>query len=519
MSAEAWQIDADRCLMAFGGMSYLMKRSIIIPGFALFATISIATAIRADSIGINYSLTGTGTVVSATDTTLTLDTEASGSILSTSSSLNALWNPINYSELCVLDLTTNLLQGNFTITLQDGDTFTGTDYEDDSVVDASPTQTGPFPQTLTFTGGTGEFAGATGSVSGIGFLGTTDFTVSGSGDINTSAVPEPASGVLLLAGLVLILAGRTRRNPLRRTLTPYLAGLLVIASAFRAKADPVAYVETSNPATGALGFGTLDLQTGAFQSIGSGLTNPGAGLVPTNGSLLTLGSDGNLYSINPVTGVETTAGQTGLADCSAPPASPCGLNSANALGSLNGKLYVTDYAGNLYGVNATTGHATLIGLTGLPAITFQPFSMNADGTLNVFDESLFDNGGKLYANTDVLKIDPNTGLIAAVVVPDKLYQIDPGTGQATVITATTPALNSFLNVNGTEYAFDGGTPPTQILDLDLANGSTNVISSTGPSTGLIFGAALATPEPSPRPLLAAGLALVLCSSFLRERRV
>jgi hypothetical protein len=175
---------------------------------------SVCTLAKADSIDISYSLTGTGTVVDATDTTLTLDTEASGSITASSATLNAAWNPVSYSELCVLDLTTNLLQGNFTITLQNGDTLTGTDLEDDSVIDASPTQTGPFTQILTFTGGTGEFAGATGSVSGNGFLGTTDFTVSGSGTVNTSAVPEPAAATLILGGLGLIFAG-VRRRPSR----------------------------------------------------------------------------------------------------------------------------------------------------------------------------------------------------------------------------------------------------------------------------------------------------------------
>lgn len=175
---------------------------------------------RADSIAVSYSLTGTGTVIGSTATTLTLNTEANGSILSGDSTLNTAWNPISYSELCVLDLTTNLLQGDFTISFQNGDTLTGSDLEDDSVIDASPSQTGPFTQTLTFTGGTGAFAGATGSVSGTGFLGTTDFTVSGTGAINAAA-PEPVSGTLFLAGLTaLLIGGRTRRSAPRRNLAP-----------------------------------------------------------------------------------------------------------------------------------------------------------------------------------------------------------------------------------------------------------------------------------------------------------
>ena len=104
----------------------------------------------------------------------------------------------------MLDLTTNLLNGTFSLVVADGDTLFGNVSEDQAVPDTSPTGTGPFPQTLIFTGGTGEFAGATGSVSGTGFLGSIRFTVSGSGTLNAPAVPEPAPAALLLGGLVLI---------------------------------------------------------------------------------------------------------------------------------------------------------------------------------------------------------------------------------------------------------------------------------------------------------------------------
>jgi hypothetical protein len=168
----------------------------------------------AANIPITYSLTGTGTVVDGTDTTLTLSTTASGSILSTNPALNASWNPVSYSELCILDLNTNLLAGPFTLVFADGATLTGNDLEDDTVIDNSPTQTGPFSQTLTFTGGTQEFAGASGSVTGMGFLGAVDFTITGSGVLITAAssTPEPSSGPLLLAAGILLLASKLRRS-------------------------------------------------------------------------------------------------------------------------------------------------------------------------------------------------------------------------------------------------------------------------------------------------------------------
>lgn len=183
-------------------MKSLTKARIAVTAAAV--VVALAIPAQANPIAIAYSLTGTGTVQGATDTTLTLAASANGSILSGNSGVDAAWNPVSYSDLSVLDLTTNLLNGSFTFTLADGDTLTGNVFEDQTAPDTSPTQTGPFSQTLTFTGGTGAFAGASGSVSGEGFLGTTLFTVSGSGAIDAPAVPEPATESLLVCGLVLI---------------------------------------------------------------------------------------------------------------------------------------------------------------------------------------------------------------------------------------------------------------------------------------------------------------------------
>lgn len=178
-------------------------------GVAILVAVVAAIPSQAGSIAIIYNLSGTGNVVDSTATTLTLDATASGSLMSGIPALDALWNPISYTDESVLDFTTNLLHGNFVLMLQDGDTLIGIVDEDQTIPDTSAEGTGAFPQTLTFTGGTGAFAGATGLVSAEGFLGTTDFTVSGSGVINTpsSGVPEPASGLFLFSGLVgLVLA-------------------------------------------------------------------------------------------------------------------------------------------------------------------------------------------------------------------------------------------------------------------------------------------------------------------------
>ena len=167
---------------------------------------ALAIPAHANSIAITYSLTGgpiAPPVVSGT--TLILDGLFTGSVLSGDTGLNAAWNPVTYSDHSMVDLTTGLLNGNFNILFANGDTLFGNVFEDVSAVVA--TGTGPFSQTLTFTGGTGEFAGATGSTSGAGLAGG---TVSGSGVLNAPAVPEPSPAALLLGGLALLSLRRCR---------------------------------------------------------------------------------------------------------------------------------------------------------------------------------------------------------------------------------------------------------------------------------------------------------------------
>jgi hypothetical protein len=171
---------------------------------------SIASiAAQADTIGITYSFAGAPSAPPVlTGTILTLDGLANGSILSGNPGLNAIWNPVTFHTHNVVDVTTGQNNGSFSMTFANSDTLSGNLFEDDSAVLA--TNTGPFTQTLTFTGGTGEFAGTTGSVSGGGFIGTTGFTTSGSGALTAAGVsaPEPASVALIFGGLLVMVASR-----------------------------------------------------------------------------------------------------------------------------------------------------------------------------------------------------------------------------------------------------------------------------------------------------------------------
>src|SRR5439155_23805438 len=125
--------------------------------------------------------------------------------------------------------------------------------------------------------------------------------------------------------------------------------------------------------TGTPQLGVIDLGSGTFLPIRPALPpEVGGGLVQgPDRSLLTLAFSGNLVAIDPVTGNTSTVGSTGLGDCTTP-SSPCGPNSANAIGRFGKDYYSTDFANNLYSVDPESGAAKLIGLTGIPALPFSP---------------------------------------------------------------------------------------------------------------------------------------------------
>jgi len=73
-------------------------------------------------------------------------------------------------------------------------------------------------------------------------------------------------------------------------------------------------------------------------------------------------------------------------------------------------VYATDLKSNLYTVNTMTGAASLIGYTGIPQC---PSLTNHN---DVSDETLFADGGKLYATFDGLSL--NT--LALVILPNSI---------------------------------------------------------------------------------------------------
>jgi hypothetical protein len=223
---------------------------------------------------------------------------------------------------------------------------------------------------------------------------------------------------------------------------------LALASlAVPVSADPVVYVIAD-----AQGFGEMDLASGSFSPIGPVPDTIQYLAKGPNGSLLTMSFNGDLDSINPRTGATSVIGPTGFADCSSP-STPYSSNCQLSFGAAGGTLYATDFANNFYTINPQTGKATLVGVTGIPALPFVPALTDPDGSFNFYNENLFGLGGKLYANFDAGTINPGTSAFTTVISP-ALYQIDANTGQASKVASTDFGLVTVINLNGTIYGFN-----------------------------------------------------------------
>jgi hypothetical protein len=292
----------------------------------------------------------------------------------------------------------------------------------------------------------------------------------------------------------------------------FVLALTLALSTAAAHANPLVYIIGDGGQ-----FGTVDISTGFFTQIGQNIVTPTGGLVQgPGGNLLTLGFDGTLNRINPTTGILSGIGATGLGDCSQP-TSPCGLNSANILGSVGSSIYATDLANNLYSVNPTTGTATLIGATGIPAVPFIPHAPvpgDPNGSFYIYDEILFDYNGSLYANFDSGIFDPTTFTPTQLIAPE-IYKINTTTGLATFITPTVFGLGGIANVNSTLYAFD--LPIGAIVTLNLPDGSTSYISDSDPTAGLVTSATAASAVPEPASIALVGSGLAAIAAGVRKR--
>ena len=144
-----------------------------------------------------------------------------------------------------------------------------------------------------------------------------------------------------------------------------------------------------------------------------------------------------------------------------------------------------------------------------------PVPGDPDGSFYVYDESMFDNNGNLYINFDTGTFDPVTFTPTLAISPN-LYQINPLTGLATLLTSSTFGLGTIVSIDGTPYAFD--LPDGRVVTFNLTNGSISPVSDLDPAAGLVDGAAADSPVPEPASLALVGSGLAALAAAIKSRR-
>ncbi len=179
----------------------------LFPGSILLLTLMLigSKPICGDTIAAEYQFTGSAKNLVIANGFITSDGVASGSVNGLSEVAFDTHNKVNVSTL--------QNYGTFTMIFPNGDTAFGNLHEDDTKVSLK-TFSGPFTQTLNFSGGTGEFEDVSGRLTGGGFIHPTYYTTSGTGTLTGPglvASPEPGSGVFIVMGLSIACFGVLRR--------------------------------------------------------------------------------------------------------------------------------------------------------------------------------------------------------------------------------------------------------------------------------------------------------------------
>jgi hypothetical protein len=254
--------------------------------------------------------------------------------------------------------------------------------------------------------------------------------------------------------------------------TALLCGLAIAIN--NARADVLAYAEIA----GGIAFGVVDLNTGSFTPIGSGMTGQGLGAGPDGG--IYTGNATSLYSINPTNGVATLVG-----------------SSASIvyweIGSTTTGLYALGTDGNLFSINPNTGAATSIGPSGLSAaVDHQELTMS-----NGSDTLYMTSGGALYV-------------------------LNTTTGAASLVGSGTPGtFGGLVVVNDVIYgAESSGLLQPAIYTIDASSGAqTFQTFISGGDPNYLYGLVSVVPELSTWAMMLIGFAGVGFVAYRRTRKI
>jgi hypothetical protein len=204
-------------------------------------------------------------------------------------------------------------------------------------------------------------------------------------------------------------------------------------------ADNFAYMGVSGG-----NFGTVDLDTGVFSSLGnSGQTL--AGLAVANATLYGTSyhaSGGTLFKVNTTNGALTTVGTSAVVY------DDFGYTSS-------GTMYAVGTDANLYTINASTGATTLIGPTGLGFGSWR--SLSIDTSLLYFADGV------------------------------NLYTLNTATGASTLVgNMGGPQMGAILMEGGVVYGGEG-TPDLRIDTLNTTTGAATLGPSLSGTTSGFYG--------------------------------
>jgi hypothetical protein len=285
---------------------------------------------------------------------------------------------------------------------------------------------------------------------------------------------------------------------MNRTLFATVAAALAALSGAAARADTYLYATGTNYglSTPTNDFGTIDLETGVFTPINDSELQ-GLGLASYNGVLYATPlmpdtDEGNIYSVDVVTGALTLIGTTGAA-------APHGLDQLGATnsGGLYGIVGVPVNIPDLASVDKSSGTATLIGAS-TPVCQLQTCGLS-------------NNGASLYAGYE-----------------DEFYSVNATTGAATFIGDTgtpsnipgadSPEITALAFQDGVLYAYDDANEWVESINL-----------STGVATGVVHVSGYyvsglapdplttAVPEPSTWALMLIGFGGLSFAAYRRSR--